>query len=132
MLLYLHLMMWQKAKLFWFKSGRGTRALIPQCTYRKYIQAAAITKQYSLVNPRDYYCVMSVLRSLEEQFYSSKFAYPSNHQDIRRLRSGQPQQLCNTITGNRTRTKDLSRVITQSSERDKALKLRNYRYLYSV
>ena len=31
----------------------------------------------------------------------------------------------NTITGNRTRTKDLSRVITQSSARDKALKLRN-------
>ena len=31
-----------------------------------------------LVNPRDYCCVMSVLRRFEGQFHSSKSAYPTN------------------------------------------------------
>ena len=29
------------------------------------VQAAAITKQYTLVNPHNYYCVMSILQSFE-------------------------------------------------------------------
>ena len=34
---------------------------------RNAFKGAAITKQYTLVNPRDYYYVMSVLRSFEAE-----------------------------------------------------------------